>query len=237
MSSGSVPNCPGHHLPCRTLTARSEANPGRSFYKCSVTDPQHQCDFFQWVDGMDHNNTNHSRRNDSNSHGNGTTWNEVPMVHRPDDHNTTTSSTATFSTMYGSDHPSSYAITTMTTTTTKDPVVESRHKFGHRSFRPGQQDVITNAIAGRDVFVLMPTGGGKSLCYQVCSASRSVFVRYCCIHSNDTHHFLFAHSATRMVLPWSQCGGIAVTVTYTRSSPIDDQTRCGVRVLGIVSRL
>ena len=47
-------------------------------------------------------------------------------------------------------------------------MVESRHKFGHRSFRPGQQDVIANAIAGRDVFVLMPTGGGKSLCYQVC---------------------------------------------------------------------
>lgn len=42
-----------------------------------------------------------------------------------------------------------------------------RSTFGYDDFRLGQQDIVTAVLQGRDVLAVLPTGGGKSLCYQI----------------------------------------------------------------------
>ncbi|MFN2459484.1 MAG: DNA helicase RecQ [Candidatus Velthaea sp.] len=42
-----------------------------------------------------------------------------------------------------------------------------KHHFGFDTFRPLQEEIVTDVLAGRDVFALLPTGGGKSLCFQL----------------------------------------------------------------------
>jgi ATP-dependent DNA helicase RecQ len=49
------------------------------------------------------------------------------------------------------------------------PLLErtARDRFGVRAFRPGQRELIEAVLLGHDVFGILPTGGGKSLCYQL----------------------------------------------------------------------
>ena len=42
-----------------------------------------------------------------------------------------------------------------------------RGVFGHAGFRAGQGDAVAAVLAGKDALVVLPTGGGKSLCYQL----------------------------------------------------------------------
>ena len=39
--------------------------------------------------------------------------------------------------------------------------------FGHKKFRDGQSEIIDNILEGNDILGIMPTGAGKSMCYQV----------------------------------------------------------------------
>ena len=42
-----------------------------------------------------------------------------------------------------------------------------KHCFGHSRFRQGQEELVDAVLSGRDALGIMPTGGGKSLCYQI----------------------------------------------------------------------
>jgi ATP-dependent DNA helicase RecQ len=49
----------------------------------------------------------------------------------------------------------------------RDPIEALEHHFGFGEFKPGQEAVVSALLSGRDCLAVMPTGGGKSLCYQL----------------------------------------------------------------------
>jgi len=66
----------------------------------------------------------------------------------------------------------------MRTTVCEQPIVDEletmlKQHFGYSTFRPLQREIIRDALAGRDLLALMPTGGGKSLCFQLPALMRN----------------------------------------------------------------
>src|SRR3712207_288985 len=55
----------------------------------------------------------------------------------------------------------------------RDPEGALRELFGFEGFRPGQREAVEAAVSSRDVLVVMPTGSGKSLCYQLPALMRA----------------------------------------------------------------
>ncbi|MGO9641120.1 MAG: DEAD/DEAH box helicase [Candidatus Acidiferrales bacterium] len=66
--------------------------------------------------------------------------------------------------------PESY---TLRVSATADLLGLLRRYWGYHEFRPLQEKIVLSLLGGRDVCVVMPTGGGKSLCYQLPAASLS----------------------------------------------------------------
>jgi ATP-dependent DNA helicase RecQ len=49
----------------------------------------------------------------------------------------------------------------------RDPLDILKRVFGYERFFPLQEKVVAHILAGHDALVIMPTGGGKSLCFQI----------------------------------------------------------------------
>jgi superfamily II DNA helicase RecQ len=68
-----------------------------------------------------------------------------------------------------------------------------RSVFGYQSFRKGQEEVIHAALSGQDALVVMATGNGKSLCYQIpalCFTGHILHAETLPYTINRRHHFL-----------------------------------------------
>ena len=125
--------------------------------------------------------------------------------------------------------------------------------FGHRAFRSGQEIIVEDVIAGRDVLAVMPTGGGKSICFQVPALVRGgVTVAISPLLALmgeqvdtlrragvDAHMLASTTSETETEQAWEQAQSGGPTVLYmsperaTRSETLERLERLDVRLVAI----
>ena len=101
-------------------------------------------------------------------------------------------------------------------TTKMEPAKALQKYFGFNKFKGEQEAVINNLLNGNNTFVIMPTGGGKSLCYQlpaIISQKQTIFVNahtehFCDVQRKGPWHFkwIARGSQSRTVfhdsMPW-----------------------------------
>ena len=85
-----------------------------------------------------------------------------------------------------------------------------RRYWGYHEFRPKQERIIRSLLAGRDTCVVMPTGGGKSLCYQlpaVISGKTTIVVSPLIALMQDQAAQLAQMGIPAHTLWWLNCSG------------------------------
>ena len=118
------------------------------------------------------NNNNNSNNSNGSSYRDDNGWNNENIginknssYNNNNNYNSSNSSTGGYSA--GSALTTNNSQPYIRTEDVKDHHTEMKNVFGHNGFREGQKECVEAALTGRDVFCLMPTGGGKSVVYQL----------------------------------------------------------------------